>query len=79
MTAWYKRTFMVKLLNTIFTNKTKRMITGIPSVEFNSHDDLILDLVGCVKCVSLGHGMPFKLFIVYDRHKIGCVRIGLSG
>lgn len=32
-------------LNTIDTNKNKRMVEGISSVDFNRHDDLILDLL----------------------------------
>jgi hypothetical protein len=42
--GWKNDCHHVQLLNTIDTNKIK-MMKGIPSVDFNPHDDLILDLL----------------------------------
>jgi hypothetical protein len=42
--GWKNHCHDVQLLNTIDTNKIKRM-KAIPSVDFNPHDDLILDLL----------------------------------
>jgi hypothetical protein len=41
--GWKNHCHGVQLLNTIDNNKIKRM-KAIPSVDFNPHDDLILDL-----------------------------------